>query len=166
MGTERYVEGQPGMTTVHTTGVHDILATLPNNRSFPTVPVRRWGKDHWSMLGYIECRVIANGGRLYLGHLRINPDKHPGMAHVSWKEDYPTRLKEDGRLAFHDDIDCLEDLAVVGYVLDGITGIGNGLVALTELGKQVCEELRRHKGDGKNFHSFMPSDGLIPEAGR
>jgi hypothetical protein len=164
------------------TETKDVLESLPKPEK-PAYPVARWGKDHWSTFAYAETRVVDHGGVINFDHMRIDHALHPGMLYagevkayrqrfvgalsVDAHHKYGTRLKGPDEEVFdHDDMSCIEDCAAVGYLLDGITGIGNGIVQLTELGWKVAAELRIHKAAGGNYKSFMPSDALIPAEGR
>lgn len=116
-----------------------------------------WGKDHWSTLGYVECRIVDNGGFLDPRHLRRD-----GNA-------YPTRLR-GAEMPGHTDLDCIADIERHGLLtykrkartahrnlahLDG--GAATWHVTLTELGRQVCADLRVHKQGGGNFAGFQPN---------
>jgi hypothetical protein len=139
-----------------------------------------FGKDHWSMLAYVEtcCVDGDNGhGRLHLSRVRCNPRRHPLMASaavgdVRWKLSYSTRLRGffefDGRsdpekaiaaglmLADHDDWDCLEDLQSAGYV--EIVSMANGAVRMTGPGLVVAAQLRAHKCSGQQYATFSLAD--------
>lgn len=78
-------------------------------------PITDWGKDHWSLLGYLMTRAAdftvnlehqmgtlyakAAGGRQAFSvdreHLRCNPTEHPmlqGHRIRTWKDEFGTRL--------------------------------------------------------------------------
>lgn len=118
------------------------------------IPVKKFGKDHWSTLAYIECRVVDQGGRLNNKHLRIDPERHPGLAHIRWEKDSPTYLAKGVLQKKHDDLDCIEDLAVAGFVEILGTGI-QPRTDLTDYGWEVASALRKHKGNGGNFAGFV-----------
>lgn len=130
-------------------------------RELPSVPVEKFGKDHWSAFGYIECRIVDNEGIPDRNHLRCDPDRHPGLggSRIDYtssqgKKKYPTRLAGDNEfLPDHDDWDCLYDLEAVGLLNDIGTGV-NPVFRLTELGHTVAAALRKHKAEGKMFATF------------
>jgi hypothetical protein len=129
-----------------------------------------FGKDHWSLLAYVETRCVDYKGILDKKHLRIKNeiDKSGSdyyFSQTEWKPEYGTRLfgyfKEDGtkdkhrQLKNHDDLDCLEDLEDAGL----IENIGTGLhpaVKLRKLGIAVTSQLREHKTNGGTFATFIP----------
>jgi hypothetical protein len=63
------------------------------------VPIEEWGKDHWSLLGYIECRCVDHQGVPDHSHMRTNAGRHPGLVGAEcrglppWEPSYGTRLK-------------------------------------------------------------------------
>ena len=139
-----------------------------------TVHPSKWGKDHWSLLGYVDCRCVDNGGIMNYDHLRINEninppictDEHRGRPRgrgQRWRPEYGTRLRgffQDKanpklQLQHHDDICCLEDLEHFGLIKLG-TYI-SGFVQLTPLGSEVAGRLRAHKAKGGNFANFTDS---------
>ena len=129
---------------------------------------KQFGKDHWSLLAYIETRCVDYKGVLDVAHLRISdPAIGMGSYHTlynrpKWKPEYGTRLagyfKEDGtkdetrQIKNHDDLDCIDELEEAGY----IENIGTELTAykMTKLGNQVAALLRQHKTDGKHYATF------------
>jgi hypothetical protein len=118
------------------------------------VPPKFFGKDHWSTFGYIECRVVDNGGLINNQHMRCDPKRHPGLAHIPWRNgDIPTRLQGGVKLPKHDDWDCFYDLEAAGLLKDESTGI-RPRVILTKLGHSVAARLREHKASGGSFASF------------
>ena len=126
------------------------------------VPVSRWGKDHWSTLAYIECRIVDHKGVPARAHMRTDADLHPGLAgHTEqWvptrtKNDrkYPTRLRDWTQLFDHDDWSCLEDAEEAGMLTSRGTGI-NPVYSLTDRGRKVCNALRAHKAAGGHFSNF------------
>lgn len=141
------------------------------------VPMDNWGKDHWSLLGYLDCRCTDNGGTICGAHLRHNPNKRPAVVGsdmsaisplvrsegVAWKPEYGTKLaryfevsekyRPQHRLSDHDDIDCLEDLEEAGLIKNEGSGI-NPLIRFTEFGNRVANALREHKRSGRHFAQF------------
>ena len=138
------------------------------------VAVERFGKDHWSLLAYVETRCVdgkGGVGSLVPAHLRGNPATHPLLANylpTGWKQSYSTRLKgffqypgrgdparaiADGFMVDgHDDWDCLDDLEAAGYL--EVLSLSNPAVQLTPLGIEVAAKLRKHKAQGGLFASF------------
>jgi len=139
------------------------------------IPVTEFGKDHWSLLGYIETVCVdsptAPGGELDHSCLRCNPEmrapvgRRPGQE--GWRPKYGTRTKsfpwtasDEDKLAFlveqgldqHDDWHCLDDLEKAGFVV--LLSYVNGFVSMTDLGLKVAAELRAHKAKGGNFADF------------
>jgi len=144
-----------------------------------TTPVASFGKDHWSLLAYVE-NCCVNGkdgfGRLDRTRLRCNPDKHPLLAAAlspgsGWKLEYSTRLKgffqfEDRTdpekaiaaghlLRDHDDWDSLDDLQAAGLI--DIHSLVNGVIRMTKEGISVAAKIRAHKSAGGNFANFSLS---------
>ena len=93
-----------------------------------TIPVELFGKDHWSLLGYIETCCVDKKGEMDHDRLRVNPDHNPDLGctrnrfeAMEWKDEYSTRLKTfpwksqdekkqaKHRVSGHDDWDCIED---------------------------------------------------------
>ncbi len=130
-----------------------------------TVPISRFGKDHWSLLAYVEtCCVdsVGNTGRLDPLRMRCNPKRHPMMAVARfgerrWEPTYGTRLRmtrtgKVSQLKTHDDWDCLDDLEAAGLV--EVLSLINGFVHMTEDGLKVAHALREHKAKGGVFATF------------
>lgn len=118
------------------------------------VPPKFFGRDHWSTFGYMECRAVDDGGRIERRHMRADPERHPGLAHIAWGSgDVPTRLHGGVELPKHDDWDCFYDLEAAGLLKNEGTGIAP-VVRLTELGHTVAARLRAHKAKGGSFATF------------
>lgn len=132
-----------------------------------TVPIEQFGKDHWSLLAYIETVCVDNKGVPDLTRMRCNPQRHPGLVihgthgHAEWCDTYSTRLfgffdAEDKTrfiLPDHDDHDCMNDFEAAGLVENIGTGI-NPVYKLTVYGLTVSGWLRQHKAQGGGFASF------------
>jgi hypothetical protein len=130
----------------------------------------KFGKDHWSLLAYLESRCAAGQygvGVIDFRRIRCNPANHPLQAvnRVPWRSEYGTKLagffsftdhaeaRAAGvQLTAHDDWDCIDDL--VSAELLTLTSATNGLVKLTPLGVEVCAELSKHKAKGGQFAEF------------
>jgi hypothetical protein len=142
--------------------------------------VQYFGKDHWSMLAYVEscCVDGAKGiGQLDRRRVRCNGNTHPLLnanATVAWKDEYSTRLagffdfehRADPAQASaaglqilgHDDWDCLDDLEAAGFV--EILTLANAAVRMTDEGNRVAGLLRTHKANGGQFAQFRLIEAL------
>jgi len=129
------------------------------------IPMKEWGKDHWSLLGYIETRCVDYKGVMDHKHMRCNPKTHPGLRlhqHMQegWESSpylYGSVLRERKVEPEHDDWDCFYDIEKEGLIEDIGTGI-HPVAKLTALGKRIASALRAHKADGKVFATFIPSE--------
>lgn len=136
------------------------------------VEPKDYGKDHWSLLGFIEtCCVdsIDDIGVLDIGHMRVRHGLGLGEKHSEirsrpkWKDELGTRLSgyfkegkttdESRRLPDHDDLDCFDDIEAAGYIENMGTGL-NPACKMTELGHEVAAKLRQHKANGNHFATF------------
>lgn len=124
----------------------------------------RFGRDHWSVLAYIETRCVDYKGTIERSHMRCNVRTHPALAtqfsdgeHGRYfrqdKYRYPTKLIDGTTVDGHDDYDCFYDLEAAGLLKDLGTGV-NPLAELTSEGKVVVERIRSHKADGGSFATF------------
>lgn len=119
----------------------------------------QWGKDHWSLLAYCECRAVDHAGVLYLRHIRINDTKR-GFSNGaysftnSWKPTHGTKLR-DGSIPNpdHDDLDVLEELEAAGLVVNIATNL-NPCVTITPTGFQVAHLIRLHGAAGGRYSTF------------
>jgi len=143
-----------------------------------TVKVADWGKDHWSLVGYVEtlCVDSINGGVGVIDKQRVraNEKRHPfhavnlNMGVGGWKPSYGSRLsgywKPDGstdlkrQIKSHDDWDCLNDLEAAGFI--EVISEANGYVRMTSLGQTVAADLRRHKASGGYFSNYKVGEAL------
>lgn len=140
-----------------------------------TVAESEFGKDHWSLLAYVEARCVDGvQGLAQLGRsrMRCNPVSHPLLAAgAPWKAEYGSRLRgyfqfperADAQKAAaagllmldHDDWDCLDDLQTAGLL--EIQSLANPCAQLTARGIAVSAALRAHKMAGGVFANFEPS---------
>lgn len=126
-----------------------------------TVFATQFGKDHWSLLAYLETCCVDLSGEVDKRRMRCNGEEHP-MLNVNgfeWDPKHGTRTK-GGVLPNHDDWHCLDDLIAAGYV-DLVGTMTNPVVALTTRGATMAEQLRRHKMAGGHFHSFLDEAGEV-----
>jgi len=134
------------------------------------VLMEQFGKDHWSLVGYVGCRVSSNDGILGFEHMRCHPDRHPhylGYRRATfgpgWSADYSTRIagyfetEDEDRLNYrlddHDDWDCLQDLEAAGLIEIRGTGL-QPFVVMTDYGFKIEARLRKHKARGGSFNNF------------
>jgi hypothetical protein len=121
------------------------------------IPIEKWGKDHWSLLAYIETCCVDQNGHFELTRIRVNPGTHPllavGMLSArKWGPVCNTVLNDNTLLYGHDDVDCLDDLEEAGMI--EIYSLVNGIAGLTPLGIKVSAQLREHKIVGRNYKDF------------
>lgn len=149
------------------------------------VPALKFGKDHWSLLAYIETLCVdgKNGvGAIDHRRVRCNEVSHSPLKGVydgrAWKPSYGTRLsgffdypeRADSakaaqagyQLLTHDDWDCLDDLESAGYV--EILSMVNGFVRLKPDGIRVSALLRKHKVEGGMYANFTLRDEAVVTA--
>lgn len=125
--------------------------------------IATWGKDHWSLLAYVETCCVDNQGVLNLERMRINPFKRPfgtrGSAMIKETEKtypYGSRMKDDVVPdREHDDLDVLDDLEAAG-LLRNVGTMVNPRVVLTERGLAFSSKIREHKIKGGNYGTFSP----------
>lgn len=124
------------------------------------VPMSKWGKDHWSVIAYIETRIVDYKGVPDADHMRTDHDIHPqhvgnrkSLSPISLTKKYPTRLSDGSTVDDHDDWTCLEDAEREGLLESHGTGI-HPWYKLTKMGHEVLAALRKHKAAGKNFVDF------------
>lgn len=129
-------------------------------RGIPLYLPRHWGKDHASLLLYVEARHIDHGGELKPDNLRTNPSRHPheadarrGRGSIVWKPEYGTTIVGGERPSeAHDDWDCLDDMEEVQMLLH--TGPPSFLAALSPIGIEVAGELRKYRGRNQPLEEF------------
>jgi hypothetical protein len=125
----------------------------------PSVPVDRWGHDHWATFAFLECRAVDNGGVIDIDRMRCDIRVHPGLANRSNRaypnSHYPTLLKHGAKLEKHDDWSCFEDLIAMGLCIWEGTGI-HPVVKFTDKGCKLAGILRAHKSAGGQFKNFDP----------
>jgi|ERR1035437_891008 hypothetical protein len=149
-------------------------------KKFKAIPMKMFGKDHWSLLSYIETCCVDNAhegvGNFDYDRLRTNTDKHPWaigkresmsfgiMGQTYWKDEYSTRLKgysQDRENPVlqplgHDDVDCLDDLDAARLV--EILTLTNCKIRITQKGMKFAAAIREHKTQGGNWAGFDYTD--------
>lgn len=144
-----------------------------NDATAQAIPPSSFGKDHWSVLAYVECHCVDGEkgiGFLDRSRMRTNAQKHPLLASntISWRKEWGTRLsgffdyderqEADKAIAAgfmvdgHDDWDCLDDLEKSGYV--EVLNLTHPSVRLTDEGIRVAALIREHKAKGGQFATF------------
>lgn len=129
---------------------------------------KNWGKDHWSLLAYIETQIVNAkntdefaSAKLDLTRMRVNSEKRGFTNGVNrmgsvmkWEDSWGTKFK-DGEILdpTHDDIDILDELENEGFVKNHFTDM-NPIVSLTEKGYETCARIRKHKAHGGSFSKF------------
>jgi hypothetical protein len=139
------------------------------------ISMQSWGKDHWSVLLFVETRVVDYDGELDADRMRCIRAKHPQAYSAKSRatafgsdadaSKYPTRLKR-GEAPGHDDYDCLADLIDEGLIVELADVLLNrpttreaaadprALWRLTPRGEAVSAALRAHRGRGGRFAQF------------
>lgn len=119
-----------------------------------------FGKQHWSLLAFIETQVVDKC--FPLDHRRMScNEKKRGISNgapFGWKNEWSTENKEGKQeILGHDDIDCFEELEKEGYIKNQGTLL-NMYPLITDKGWKACAELRKFKGQGGNFINFRFSE--------
>lgn len=120
-----------------------------------------WGRDHWSLLAYIEDGCVNSPIRSFRvdkRKLQTNLNRHPQhmpAGHPDGSE-YGIRLSDGTELegSAYDEWDCLDDLEREGYIMSVGTG-QNPAYEMTEIGHQMASRLRQHKLT-EGYSSFRP----------
>lgn len=139
------------------------------------VPMRLWGKDHWTTFAYIETCCVDREGRLDLERMRCDPRVHRNLANTANRVatgggQYPTRLADGTEAHGHDDWSCAEDAVALGLLtMDDEGAIQRGSYlsrhgrvvqghsprfSLTKQGAEVAALLRQHKASGGGTSTF------------
>lgn len=119
------------------------------------VNISLFGKDHWSLLAYINDSV-SKGSNIQFKYMRCNKHTHPQFnvlpSWMEWKPEYGTKLNNGTRLDDHDDWNCLDDLKSVGLI--NMINFNQGIVELTPYGIEISLRLIDHKNNGNVFNTF------------
>lgn len=137
------------------------------------VPMRMWGRDHWSTLAYIEsveveCRGFQIGYdprmKSNRRHFRVMREECPRPKRPTQIGDigFPMELKhstvlKDGRLVEgHDDWMCVQDMASEGLFTADVSDVQPGAtLRLSAKGRRIASQIREHKASGGNFSNFV-----------
>ena len=112
------------------------------------IKAAQWGRDHQSLMLYLETVCVDHDGWL-LHHtyakekLRCDPERHPLQAYRGVVPS-GTRLFNGSVVEDHDDWDCLDDLIAAGYVENVGTGI-DPRIKFSKRGWSYAHRLRREK---------------------
>lgn len=140
-------------------------------RGGESVPLVRWGKDHWSTLAYVAACVAKHRGYLRLEKMRCNPLLHhrlvPRGTSLAASSAYaPTHLAGGRTIEKHDDWSCVEDMIAAGLVTmseEGNATAGKSpRFALTAAGRLLAHALAVHRTCGGQFETFVPAPELLP----
>lgn len=151
--------------------------------TLPLIPVADFGKDHWSLLAYLESCVVdpadsrltpARGGvstlpaktaQLNKERIRCNEQRHPFHrvnTLVQWQPSYGTRLAgywlPDGSKAPARQIRDHDDWDALNDLeaagFAEVVNEANAIVRITDAGITMAGRLRAHKCGGGNFANF------------
>lgn len=148
-----------------------------------TTPMGLWGKDHWSLLGYVES-VLVECKRFELGqdarmrmneatlnNMRIhnpNPKRPTGKQSlaIAMRPEHGTRLKDNQVLINHDDLECLKDFADTKLIDLKAEDLRPGaFLSLSDKGQKLSYAVRKHKAGGGNFANFdVPAEFQVSDA--
>lgn len=115
--------------------LEEILTEAPewrDRRNRKSIPMHRWGKDHWSLLAYVETRATSYCGQLDWNHLTLSRRNWPML--YAARKPYGSSFGEDAADLYglrlkplrhpgvfetvkgHCDADALMDLVEAGLV--------------------------------------------------
>lgn len=133
------------------------------------IPIELWGRDHWSTLAYLETHDVDHGGfkvqfdprmRQNREHFRTLLKNKSSNLGIAMSPDYGSRLNNETYAVNHDDWNCVQDFAHIGFLMIGKKVISpddiqpNRVLHLTEVGRNYAFQLREHKANGGNFSNF------------
>ena len=132
-----------------------------------TIPMDRWGKDHWTTLLYLETVCVDRHGKIEPEKMRTSRRNWRlagmvhGQANIMPKDKYPTRLKpvQAERAKYdrvdliggHDDWECMHDMADLGLLTFKVEDERNSnyplqvTVQMTPLGREKVAETRERR---------------------
>jgi hypothetical protein len=143
------------------------------------IPMAMWGKNHWSILAYIESVMIECAGFEVGFDARMTQNRHnfrvlamdapkpkrPG-SYISpersqvMKLEYSTKLNNGQQVTGHDDWCCIQDMGSAGLIsVEGNDDapslfLPGHIMHLTPEGQKICAALRVHKQAGGMFGNF------------
>ena len=124
------------------------------------VPMRFWGKDHWSTLLYIESICVDNQGKPDHRRLQSNMNRHPQFCkevagYTADGSGYEIRLAKGLTIPGdeYDEYDCIDDIERAGFIEVSGHGI-DPIYKMTINGMAVAGALRFHKSKGKGYAEF------------
>lgn len=115
------------------------------------IPLRRFGKDHWSLLLYIESRCVDGNGKLESRCLRDR--SRPG-----WVGSYATIAKSGQKISGHDDWNCIIDLEAAGLIRAIESLDSAAAFQITPEGWKLVSRLRQNRAAGKLDANFRLED--------
>lgn len=124
------------------------------------IPIELWGKDHWSVLAYVEARCVntTDGiGKPDPRNIQTNHHRHPFMGNLTDGSQYSIRLKGGKTLPGpdYDEWDVLDDLEHFGLIENVGSGI-NRAYRMQPLGNDLVGQLRTYKTQGGDYADFCP----------
>jgi len=108
-----------------------------------------FGRNHDSLVLYIETVCVDARGYPDLRRLSCNPERHPQFVAAGsggWSVKYSTTLRDGTELPGHDDWDAVDDLVAAGLLEWRGTGV-NPRFWLTDSGWARAHELRRKRAE-------------------
>lgn len=146
------------------------------------IPYQVWGKDHWSTLAYVEYVCVECGGfevgadsrmRTNSHNFRVHAQQNPkpkrpgGFAQGTvMKPEQGSRLNNGQVVVDHDDWGCVQDFVPYGLFTVARTHAmnHNQVLQLSEKGRAVAADLRRHKAAGGTFADYVPEPAIMTDA--
>ena len=140
-----------------------------------TVPIEKWGRDHWSTFAYIETLCVEGSDAIgvpSLQKMQCNADRHPELATFGLLgtfndgSAYAIRLADGEEIPGpdYDDWDCVDDMEAEQLLVRVGTGV-HPAYTLTDRGKMIAGQLRSHKASGGNWATFRWDKGPVKGVG-
>ena len=129
----------------------DYITQEPDCTGDDFVPMRLWGRDHWTTILYVETCAVDNYGKIDNRRMRTDNDLHPVLSHHKSNAKCPTRLSgntgvDPQLLEDHDDWSCLDDAQEEGLLTWKEDG-HNATVKFTNVGWFIAGKLRRFRAE-------------------